>query len=523
MYWGGVKSLVTLFVANLLCSGTLYAQIDCRTVLPSNFTADNSSQPAAPLSHICTDANSVKYVEVNYHFIQKSDGTGNFGETSDGLGSTAMDGYRWAELVVKSANDKLEANPPMWLPNTGVPNPTVASRMRYVLKGVYFHKSDADYNRQHWEISTINATYGINKATEINVFSYNLNADGVASTVATPSASAGDDRLACGINDWTRYYKVWGYTPTNNWTALQSGVIFDHEIGHLLGLWHTWAGDDGCVDTPNNPNCWSYNTTNPNCDSWSEITNNMMDYGENSKTFSPCQVGRMHTRLNLNSALNNYIHSCDGCAPVAAFSKMRGTRANGVNINAMACFNEDKYLVEICEIASNNPSASCTATGVYYNSGWITGQAGVLWLGNAPFNYVFTPDKYYRVKIKVASNSCPGIAETVQIFKAGQRARDVYRLGGAEENAVVENVAIEGIYPNPVRNELTVSYQVIENTPVRIEIMDCLGRSMNIAQSTELSQGFQTISITTDKLPAGSYYITTQTENKIISKSFIKY
>jgi hypothetical protein len=66
--------------------------------------------------------------------------------------------------------------------------------------------------------------------------------------------------------------------------------ILNHEIGHSLGLAHTWLGHDGCDDTPENPNCWNVTETPP-CDSL--LSNNMMDYNAHMAALTPCQIGKI--------------------------------------------------------------------------------------------------------------------------------------------------------------------------------------------------------------------------------------
>ena len=65
----------------------------------------------------------------------------------------------------------------------------------------------------------------------------------------------------------------------------------NHEIGHVLGLHHTWSYNDGCDDTPKNPNCWAYNKKPP-CDK--NNSNNVMDYNTYQNAWSPCQLGKVH-------------------------------------------------------------------------------------------------------------------------------------------------------------------------------------------------------------------------------------
>jgi hypothetical protein len=81
--------------------------------------------------------------------------------------------------------------------------------------------------------------------------------------------------------------------------AWRFAALMNHEIGHIFGLRHSWYKNDGCDDTPPNPNCWGSEEEGP-CSG--VISNNMMDYNNEQIAITPCQIGtvkkNMHRELS---------------------------------------------------------------------------------------------------------------------------------------------------------------------------------------------------------------------------------
>jgi hypothetical protein len=70
--------------------------------------------------------------------------------------------------------------------------------------------------------------------------------------------------------------------------------LLNHEVGHVMGLAHTWNLNDGCDDTPKNRNCWA-STPSGRCEGLT--SNNMMDYNSNQHATTPCQIGIMRKNM----------------------------------------------------------------------------------------------------------------------------------------------------------------------------------------------------------------------------------
>lgn len=256
-------------------------------ILPRSTSTDLKVSPCyEPLSYVAhPELMRFKYIQVNFHFMNSSDGRYNIPEEE-----VSAYAYEWIQV----ANSNLERNMKMFLPH-GNNTPVLMIPYRYVISpdpsipgddGVYYHVDDtlcyAVKTGRDRNISDrrVIKKYAIRDDSVMNIFVQTHHLDSIKSKTYRPDASGISLGSSVKIfGRWNEKPNVWGLRGITN-----------HEIGHSLGLSHTWGGYDGCDDTPAHPNCYN-KTDKPPCDTM--YSDNMMDYNAHMAALTPCQIGKI--------------------------------------------------------------------------------------------------------------------------------------------------------------------------------------------------------------------------------------
>jgi hypothetical protein len=274
-------------------------------------------------SNYCPDTTISGYtpwriINVNVHFIAKNDSSGNFDQTI---------GTEYAYQMINVANEFLRNNKPSQLP-AGISIPIRPINLAYKLKGIsntdngiYFHYNDSIYNLFKANDNSLYNTYvfnkyGIQKGSVINIFMVEQNNLDTLPILKNPAGAVGISfgsfiKLHHSYFNYKRPKKDEMGNPViqDGWSSAKS---INHEIGHSLGLMHSWNNDD-CNDTPNNNNCYGYDSLK-DCKVFS---NNVMDYNYLQNSFSPCQIGKIHYLCTqYNSPQRKWLDSI-WCTPIS--------------------------------------------------------------------------------------------------------------------------------------------------------------------------------------------------------------
>ena len=340
------KSLL-LIVMILLSWHIGYSQYDC-------FFNDSLILRSPTIVSDCDDycnyipdsTTSVLEVKINFHFFRNDDGTGIYQPSDSGLIDTAM---QWLNHIFKNLE-------PPTLPTPNLVDTIVDSKIAFKLTGVYYHDVSYYYNNYSYSVYDI---YGVNKGSEINIFFY-LN-------------PAFENPGGWAFSDCIFMHNI----PKDRVSLWANTQMLGHELGHSLGLPHTW--NDSFDDTfyPDD------NLTGAQCNNY-DVSNNIMGYNACRNYLSPKQLGRMHYGILSNPSRMKILT----CFPDNSDTSLHITKDtvfdHSAYFNKSLIIDSGKTLTVACNLYFTKESRLIVCPGgkLVVDGGTLTSAcAGEMWQG----------------------------------------------------------------------------------------------------------------------------------------------
>jgi hypothetical protein len=319
-----------------------------------------------------------RIILMEFHYMNSEDSTQNY------QGETAV---RFSQEMIDAVNEHFANNQPMWLPlGNSTPVKPIKIRCQMAMDpvepnrpAVYFH-----YDDEHYYF----VSRGANRNnSDPSVFKKYKTRDSVLSVFVMPHhrdsiVSPTYPVYESGIS-LREGLKLAGLFEKNKTHGKSGRGLLAHELGHTLGLSHTWPGYDGCDDTPAHTNCWNFGPEPP-CDK--EVSNNLMDYNPYQTALTPCQIGKMHLQIARLGSPQRRITRHDWCDLDTTYNirvsdsvTWMGSRDLKGNIS----IEEGGSLSLHCRVSMPENSHIYVAPGatLYLHDAWLHNSCGRTWDG----------------------------------------------------------------------------------------------------------------------------------------------
>lgn len=501
----------------------------------------------------CEDGMRV-WVKVNFHFFLPDDCEGSidpnhpsYGFNTWGAAISADSAFIFAEYLIERANSVLEDNkiqrnvenwPPFNQPDTVAPcNP-----IRYLLNGVYIHcdpiANIGVVGQSAAEITTLNNNFGVNTDSEFNVY------------LLHNQTASGD---ANGIRGNSMVIGQWG-----NWG------LFNHEMGHVFGLQHSWA-NDRLDDTPpihfkydfncdgdlneNYTNGVGRETEERQCKTIYDVhppidydgdgidnildpcnpdppckvypccldeyfNNNVMSYGRYLTAWTNDQIRLSLNNFNVGDRCDFIEYIGDDCPPpVANIGLLPKIDTSGCAF----CFyleasaHDDSYNVEFFD-SNGDP---------VHNMGWRAGPAKKYCISKNPAKpneYLngFEANQTYTIRLSVNEGGCSKTATEEVDFTLPD-------LNCSEEETN-DDFLLKTSSPNPHINSFTLNYQVLQPGQLQIILVNATNPAYSkvILSSQSVSDGDYQYDVSTSDLPDGVYALIFMYQDVVYSNTIVK-
>ncbi len=512
----------------------------CETIEPETPTsyAPEELNQCFTVSEVQSNCAKV-WIRVNFHFFVDSNCEGTI-DPICGDDIPIEDAYQLAEELINSYNTALEENYVQWqqIPFWGIneAKPAQCVPFRYALSGVYVHCDGSVQGSESFNFFQTN--FGVNISTEYNAY-------------FVDHGSGCGNGIANGIPG--NAFKCGGF---------HTG-LFNHEMGHILNLRHSWD-EDFIDDTPpihymydyncdgdfldNFPSpgvgseakkrqCWSYfNPNNPSpgmdydgdgvidyqdlcdiiedpncalypCCDWKYINNNIMAYTNYNICCAAYTEGQI-TRIlqNLSTATYcDYIEEItdDICLP--PMSNIHILPNESVEEDCSYCFQiaasmHDPYY----QLDFYTPSGA-----LHYTTGLRNGPATGFCISRSikyadEYRHGFIAGVEYTAVLTVENDCGDEASESIDFTLPTLPSHGCQAVPNPQYP-----VTLNGLYPNPFSNEINIEYTVEATGNLSFWLVPYSSNGSEVLLGTEhiISIGTSTKTINTQYILPGMYYL----------------
>jgi len=142
--------------------------------------------------------------------------------------------------------------------------------------------------------------------------------------------------------------------------------------------------------------------------------------------------------------------------------------------------------------------------------------------------YVYTTAGPFNLCLTVSdangmcsSTYCDSIGSNGIVFKGGGFTINVQAPVATGIETQIELVSDINLYPNPVKNNLTISLNLTETSNVELFVTDMLGNTVAVIANQEMYSGNNQLNWKTNNAPNGIYLLNIRTENSLEVKKLI--
>jgi len=114
--------------------------------------------------------------------------------------------------------------------------------------------------------------------------------------------------------------------------------------------------------------------------------------------------------------------------------------------------------------------------------------------------------------------------QIIEITGVGPQGISYGRSGGESRNITIpiavsleesSNQTVAQTFPNPFHNQISIQYDLVQNSEVEIALFDAIGTKVATLQNGQQAAGRQLIEWNSQQLPSGIYFVRLAVDNKI--------